>query len=65
MVKIENQCVGCSPEIGCFGEICPNRKVKIYECDKCHEEVDAGELFHWNGYELCIDCIKEELDIVE
>lgn len=65
MVWYEDHCVGCPPELGCFGASCPNKNVKIYECDSCHEEVSPGELFHWNGYECCIDCIKKELDVVK
>lgn len=62
MKKIENECVGCPPEIGCFGESCPNRNVPHYYCDKCKEETD---LYYYDGQELCIDCIKEILERVE
>lgn len=62
MKKLENECVGCPPEIGCFGSSCPNRNVPHYYCDKCEEE---APLYHYDGQELCIDCIEKELEKVE
>jgi methionyl-tRNA formyltransferase len=66
MIRYENQCLACAaPLYPCMGSSCPNRHVKIYECDCCGEELEPGELFEFDGEELCIDCIKERLDIVE
>lgn len=66
MIYYEDNCFCCeSSGYPCIGRYCPNRNVKMYECDKCNEEVDYGNLFHWNGQEFCIDCIKEELEKVE
>ena len=53
MVKYENECVGCPPELGCLGSACPNRNVPHLYCDKCGEEVDE---FYED--ELCIDCVE-------
>lgn len=66
MVRIENQCCDCAvPGYPCIGFSCPRRHVRIYECDECKDEVDQGELFEFDGEELCIDCIKDRLDVVE
>ena len=27
MIKYEDECVGCPPERGCLGSVCPNRNV--------------------------------------
>ena len=40
MIRYEDECVGCPPEMGCLGSICPNRNVPHYFCDYCGEEVD-------------------------
>lgn len=66
MVKYENQCCGCAvPAYPCLGKSCPRRHVKVYECDGCGEELDYGELFEFDDKQLCIECIKEELTVVE
>ena len=62
MIRYENECVGCPPEIGCFGASCPKRNVPHFYCDKCGNE---DILFYWYDRELCIECIAEELDVVE
>ncbi len=49
----------------CIGASCFRRNVKIYECDNCGEEVEAGELYEFDGEQLCIDCIKGRLEAVE
>ena len=38
MIKYENDCVGCPPEIGCLGSSCPNRNVPHTYCDRCSDE---------------------------
>ena len=62
MKCIENECVGCPPEMGCLGSSCPNRNVTRFYCDHCGEE---EELYYYDGEELCIDCIKKTLTKVE
>ena len=62
MKTINDECVGCPKEMGCLGEICPNRNVTRLYCDKCNEETD---LYYYDGQELCIDCIIEQLEQVE
>ena len=62
MIKYENECVGCPPEIGCFGESCSKRNVPHYYCDKCGNE---NKLYHWDDRELCAECVIEQLDVVE
>lgn len=63
MVRIENECVGCPPEMGCIGNLCPYRNVRRYYCDKCGEEVET--LYYFDAQELCLDCIEEQLERVE
>ena len=54
MVKHENECVGCPPEMGCLGRSCPNRNVVHLYCDKCGEDVEV--LYNVDGEELCEEC---------
>ena len=61
MIKLENDCVGCPPEMGCLGDGCPNRNVPYYYCDECGE---SEILYHFDGEQLCIDCIKKRLEEV-
>ena len=61
MIRIESECVDCG--LPCLHETCPNYKVVIYECDCCGDEV--WDLYHFNGQELCIDCIEHQLEMVE
>ena len=60
MLEYENECVSCG--LPCLGSSCPNRNVPHFYCDKCGEET---ELYHFDGEELCIDCITEMLEKVE
>ena len=60
MRKIENDCVDCG--LPCLGEGCPYRNVPHYYCDKCGDE---APLYHYDGEELCINCIEEKLEKVE
>ena len=63
MTKIEDECVCC--DLPCLGSSCPNRNVKRYYCDCCGDEVEYGELYEFDGEELCLSCIEERLDKVE
>ena len=57
MVKTENECLGCtSLGLPCIGRSCRNLRVPHYYCDKCGEEKG---LFHFDGEELCAECIVE------
>ena len=60
MVKIENDCVGCANT--CIGSSCPLSAVPHFYCDKCGDETD---IYHYDGKELCIDCIEKRLEKVE
>lgn len=63
-VRYEDQCCNCSvPGYPCIGNSCPNRHVKILECDKCHDEVD--KLYIFDGMELCEDCLLKEFEVIE
>lgn len=62
MHRIENECVGCPPEIGCMGSSCPNRNVVRFYCDKCGEETT---LYYYEDEELCANCILEKLEVVK
>lgn len=66
MIRYENQCCDCNAALyPCIGEMCSRRHVKIYECDDCGEEVEARELYDFDGEQLCIDCIRGRLEVVE
>lgn len=57
-VRHENQCVGCPPEMGCLGSVCPNRNVAIFTCDRCDEDIE-GEVFEVDDEDLCEDCLRK------
>lgn len=59
MVITENECVDC--QLPCIYEGCPYFAVTRYYCDNCKEE---EPLYEYDGYELCIECIKKELRFV-
>lgn len=57
MVRIEDHCCDCAvPGYPCEGNACPNKRVKVYYCDKCGEELD--EVYEVDGEELCEECLK-------
>ena len=60
MLRIENECVGCG--LPCVGDHCPQLHVHRYYCDKCGVE---DTLYHFDGEEVCMDCITESLEVVE
>lgn len=57
---IEDECVGCPPNMGCLGSSCPNKNVKRYYCDKCGGDFDPEELLVVDGEDICVDCILKE-----
>lgn len=57
MIRYEDQCVGCPPEMGCLGASCPRRCVEIYVCDGCGEDI-YGDVYEYDGEELCEGCLK-------
>ena len=61
MKYTESACVNC--DLPCIYNACPNYEVTIYKCDSCGEENVA--LYELNGLELCIECVKKQLPVVE
>ncbi len=61
---IEDECVGCPPEMGCLGSSCPNKSVKRYYCDECEQEFEPEDLYVVDGEELCHDCLLERFTTV-
>ena len=59
MITYEDECVGCPPEIGCFGSACMYKNVPHYYCDKCKYEVDCEDLYYYDGEEICKECLLE------
>ena len=57
MVRYEDGCVGCPPEMGCMGNACPNRNIAIYVCDRCDEDIE-GDVYEVDGEHLCEGCLK-------
>ena len=62
MIKTGNECVGCPDDMGCIFEACPYYSVTRTYCDRCGEEED---LYYWDGDELCVSCILQQLRPVE
>lgn len=59
MKQFENDCVDCG--LPCLGNSCPYRNVLHFYCDECGDE---AELYHFNGKELCLNCIEDSLEKV-
>ena len=61
MIKYEDDCVGCPPEMSCIGDSCPNRRsVQHFYCDRCGDDVE--ELYFLDGQELCENCLKDNFE---
>lgn len=58
MIRYEDDCVGCPPEMGCLGTACPYTNVRRLYCDNCKQEVD--KLYELSGVQWCEDCIVED-----
>lgn len=61
MIRIENDCVDCG--LPCLGRSCPLTSVKHFYCDECGDETTLYRFY--DGEELCINCIKKKLEVVE
>ncbi len=59
-IRIENNCVGCLPEMGCLGNSCPNINVKQYFCDQCEESFSPNELYQVEDKQLCEECLLDK-----
>ena len=60
MVKIENHCVGCRESgLHCLGSTCPNRRVEVWYCDKCGEEL-GEDIYFADEEDLCEECLREK-----
>lgn len=65
MITYENDCCDCSsPGYPCIGNSCDLRHNPHYYCDRCGDELCSGELYWYEGDQLCIECIKEYLEKV-
>lgn len=54
------ECVDC--DLPCIFEACRYYKVERHVCDECMTEI---ELYHFEGREMCAECILETLEPVE
>lgn len=61
MVRLENECVGCPPEMGCLGSSCPNRAVPNFYCDDCGHGLSSDELYDVDGNMLCSFCALKRI----
>lgn len=60
MIKVIDMCCDCAaPGYPCRGAMCPNRRVEVYYCDRCGEEID-GDIYEDDGEELCEACLKDK-----
>ena len=64
MIRFENQCVGCPPEMGCMGMSCPNRHVAVLTCDDCGDY--AEDLYYGDdGSQYCKYCLHKHVEKVK
>ena len=60
---VQDECCHCG--LPCKGDICPNRNVARYYCDKCKDEFDPEELFiDEDENELCDECLLSRYETV-
>lgn len=59
MIRFEDECVGCPPDLGCMGSACKYKDVPHLVCDECQMETT---LYYFDGKQMCIDCIEEQLE---
>lgn len=62
MVRYKSDCVDCG--LPCIGSACQHYRVRVLECDQCHDEVEKLYV-GVSGRELCADCALNEMDVVE
>lgn len=62
MRKVENECVGCPPEMGCLGSSCRYANVEHFYCDYCGDETT---LYDYYGDEICEECLIKQFNVVE
>ena len=61
MKIVKNECVDCG--LPCIGSSCLYRNVEHFCCDFCGEE--DVTLYHYDGCEICADCLLKEFEIVD
>ena len=54
---LENECVGCPPDIGCIGTACPHRNVERVYCDLCGNDAE----YVVDDEELCEACSRKRI----
>lgn len=64
MVKYEDECVGCPPNMGCLHSACPYMHIPVLYCDDCRSEVECLYIGNDEG-EYCKECILDHLDKIE
>lgn len=60
IVRYENNCVFCSNGCRHCGR---DKYYPVHACNRCR--ADDEKLYKWDGEELCLDCIIEDLDLEE
>lgn len=61
MKYVDSDCVNC--DLPCIYESCPYYEVTRYMCDECKDQDVV--LYEFDGQELCIDCVKKQLRVVD
>lgn len=61
MIVERNDCCDCATEnYPCLGDSCDMRHHKVHVCDNCDSTNE--QLYHYEGQELCMNCIVEILE---
>ena len=60
MKHYTNECVDCG--LPCLYNACPYYRVEHFYCDFCKEET---RLYHYDGLEICGECLLKEFEVVE
>ncbi|MGN1339856.1 MAG: hypothetical protein ACI4WS_06155, partial [Oscillospiraceae bacterium] len=57
MIEYHNECVGCPPEMGCYGDACVYSHIPHFFCDECGMESEPEMMRRADGLDLCPDCL--------
>ena len=55
MIKYEDECVNCPPEMGCLGSGCRYKNVPHYYCDNCGTEIWYDDILYDEYGEILCD----------
>lgn len=59
MRRVENHCCDCAVPGHPCDPYCSLRHVEVWYCDECHDDI-CGDVYEFDGEDLCEECLKEK-----